>query len=67
MQALEKIGVLEQDEEKGGRRITQTGQRDLDRRAPFPNIDMEHERLTNNKQALLRQHSRRKMAKRKNR
>ena len=31
MQSLEKIGVLEQDEEKGGRRITQSGQRDLDR------------------------------------
>ena len=31
MQALEKIGILEQDEEKGGRRITQAGQRDLDR------------------------------------
>jgi len=31
MQALEKIGVLEQDEEKGGRRITHSGQRDLDR------------------------------------
>ncbi|KXL43531.1 hypothetical protein M433DRAFT_167073 [Acidomyces richmondensis BFW] len=31
MQSLEKIGVLEQDEEKGGRRITQAGQRDLDR------------------------------------
>lgn len=31
MQALEKIGVVEQDEEKGGRRITQSGQRDLDR------------------------------------
>lgn len=31
MQALEKIGILEQDEEKGGRRITQSGQRDLDR------------------------------------
>ncbi|KAK6080677.1 40S ribosomal protein S19 [Seiridium cupressi] len=30
-QSLEKIGVLEQDEEKGGRRITQSGQRDLDR------------------------------------
>ncbi|KAL2891443.1 40S ribosomal protein S19 [Ceratocystis lukuohia] len=30
-QALEKIGVLEQDEEKGGRRITEAGQRDLDR------------------------------------
>lgn len=30
-QALEKIGVLEQDEDKGGRRITQAGQRDLDR------------------------------------
>ena len=30
-QALEKIGVLETDEEKGGRRITQSGQRDLDR------------------------------------
>ncbi|GAB7347388.1 hypothetical protein MBLNU459_g4317t1 [Dothideomycetes sp. NU459] len=31
MQSLEKIGVLEQDEDKGGRRITQAGQRDLDR------------------------------------
>lgn len=31
VQALEKIGVLEKDEEKGGRRITQSGQRDLDR------------------------------------
>ena len=31
MQSLENIGVLEQDEEKGGRRITQSGQRDLDR------------------------------------
>lgn len=31
LQALEKIGVLEIDEEKGGRRITQTGMRDLDR------------------------------------
>lgn len=30
-QSLEKIGILEQDEEKGGRRITQAGQRDLDR------------------------------------
>ena len=35
MQALEKIGVLEQDEEKGGRRITQSGQRDLDRECSF--------------------------------
>ena len=31
MQALEKIGVLETDEDKGGRRITQAGRRDLDR------------------------------------
>jgi small subunit ribosomal protein S19e len=31
IQALEKIGVLEQDEDKGGRRITQSGIRDLDR------------------------------------
>lgn len=31
MQSLENIGVLEKDEEKGGRRITQSGQRDLDR------------------------------------
>lgn len=36
MQALEKIGVLEQDEDKGGRRITQSGQRDLDRKALEP-------------------------------
>jgi small subunit ribosomal protein S19e len=35
MQALEKIGVLEKDEEKGGRRITQAGQRDLDRESTF--------------------------------
>ena len=32
MKSLEKIGVLEQDEDKGGRRITQSGQRDLDRK-----------------------------------
>ena len=31
MQSLEKIGVLEMDEEKGGRRISQGGRRDLDR------------------------------------
>lgn len=31
LQSLEKIGIVEQDEEKGGRRITQAGQRDLDR------------------------------------
>ncbi|MCJ1484073.1 40S ribosomal protein S19, partial [Schaereria dolodes] len=30
VQALEKIGVLEGDEDKGGRRITQSGKRDLD-------------------------------------
>ena len=35
VQALEKIGVLEQDEDKGGRRITQSGRRDLDRES-FP-------------------------------
>ena len=34
MQSLEKIGVLERDEDKGGRRITQSGQRDLDRKLP---------------------------------
>jgi small subunit ribosomal protein S19e len=32
MQALEKIGVLEKNDEKGGRRITQAGTRDLDRK-----------------------------------
>ncbi|KAI9898305.1 hypothetical protein N3K66_006665 [Trichothecium roseum] len=31
VQALEKIGIIEEDEDKGGRRITQQGQRDLDR------------------------------------
>jgi small subunit ribosomal protein S19e len=31
LQALEKIGVVEHDEERGGRRITRSGQRDLDR------------------------------------
>ena len=35
MQSLEKIGVLEKDEERGGRRITQSGQRDLDRKWPL--------------------------------
>jgi len=35
VQALETIGVLEKDEEKGGRRITQSGQRDLDRELGF--------------------------------
>lgn len=34
MQALETIQILEKDEEKGGRRITQQGQRDLDRKFP---------------------------------
>ena len=37
LQALEKIGVVEQDEEKGGRRITQSGQRDLDRESACAN------------------------------
>ena len=32
MQALEKLGVVEIDEETGGRRITPAGQRDLDRK-----------------------------------
>ena len=40
-QALEKIGVLEQDEEKGGRRITQSGQRDLDRKCSLPTHGLE--------------------------
>ncbi|KAK3997341.1 ribosomal protein S19e [Cladorrhinum sp. PSN332] len=31
LQSLEKIQVVERDEDKGGRRITQQGQRDLDR------------------------------------
>ena len=35
MKGLEKIGVLEQDEEKGGRRITKQGQTDLDRKSCF--------------------------------
>ena len=42
MQALEKIGVLEQDEEKGGRRISHQGQRDLDRIA-MSTIEAEEE------------------------
>ena len=42
MQSLEKIGILEQDEEKGGRRITQAGQRDLDRIA-MSTIDQEED------------------------
>ncbi len=47
MQALEKIGVLEQDEEKGGRRITQSGQRDLDRKFSYScMVDSNQRRLT---------------------
>lgn len=42
MQSLEKIGVLEQDEDKGGRRITQSGQRDLDRIAQMT-LDQDEE------------------------
>lgn len=42
LQALEKIGVLETDEDKGGRRITQSGQRDLDRIAKTT-VDEEEE------------------------
>ena len=42
IQSLEKIGVLEYDEEKGGRRITQSGQRDLDRIAKTT-VDEEEE------------------------
>lgn len=40
MQSLEKIGILEQDEEKGGRRITQAGQRDLDRKYRFDPLSL---------------------------
>lgn len=42
LQSLEKIGVLEHDEDKGGRRVTQAGQRDLDRIAKTT-IDEEEE------------------------
>jgi small subunit ribosomal protein S19e len=42
LQSLEKIGVVEIDEEKGGRRITQSGQRDLDRIAKTA-VDEEEE------------------------
>ncbi|MCJ1449677.1 40S ribosomal protein S19 [Mycoblastus sanguinarius] len=43
MQSLETIGVLEKDEEKGGRRITQSGQRDLDRIAQTTLEDSDEE------------------------
>jgi small subunit ribosomal protein S19e len=49
MQALEKLGILEQVEEgeegygKGGRRITQSGMRDLDRIAQMAVDDAEEE------------------------
>lgn len=36
MKSLEHIGVLEKDEDKGGRRISQAGQRDMDRESSFP-------------------------------
>ena len=42
MQALENIGVLEKDEERGGRRITQSGQRDLDRESMPSVMDRVH-------------------------
>ncbi|KAK0637360.1 ribosomal protein S19e [Bombardia bombarda] len=43
-QALEKIQILERDEDKGGRRITQQGQRDLDRIAQtVADVDDEEE------------------------
>lgn len=42
LQSLEKIGVLEHDEDKGGRRITESGQRDLDRIAKTT-VDEEEE------------------------
>lgn len=42
LQSLEKIGVLETDEDKGGRRVTQAGQRDLDRIAKTT-VDEEEE------------------------
>ncbi|KAI5304269.1 40S ribosomal protein S19 [Ascosphaera pollenicola] len=42
VQALQKIGVLEVDEEKGGRRITTSGMRDLDRIAKAT-VDEEEE------------------------
>lgn len=42
LQSLEKIGVLEHDEDKGGRRITEGGQRDLDRIAKTT-VDEEEE------------------------
>ncbi|KAI5308241.1 40S ribosomal protein S19, partial [Ascosphaera atra] len=42
LQSLEKIGVLEVDEDKGGRRITNAGMRDLDRIAKAT-VDEEEE------------------------
>ena len=42
LQALEQIGVVEKDEDKGGRRITQSGQRDLDRKFSNGNVAMSH-------------------------
>jgi small subunit ribosomal protein S19e len=54
MQALEKIQVLEQDEEKGGRRITQQGQRDLDRKSLSVFTMFMHKSSNNIWQVLLR-------------
>lgn len=48
LQSLEKINIVEIDEEKGGRRITQAGQRDLDRMFFHFSSDLEPELMNLN-------------------
>lgn len=47
LQSLEKINIVEIDEEKGGRRITQAGQRDLDRTFFYPGPGLSESNLVN--------------------
>ena len=72
MQALENIGVLEKDEERGGRRMTQSGQRDLDREST-PSCDGQKSSwfalidLVDVVQASLRLHLRSRMRRKRSR
>src|ERR1700761_3325684 len=61
VQALEKIGIVEEDEDKGGRRITQTGQRDLDRMF-FKSI--QHETQAANRNRNCTNHARKQRGRR---
>lgn len=53
LQSLEKINIVEIDEEKGGRRITQAGQRDLDRTFLLPPLSLVSSPLPKNSNANI--------------